>query len=323
MDDTTTPTGEWATIYAERLHNLAGLTQVNADGATPEQAAASAAWSAPFGPPEPSDAVTTGSEVPGPNGPVPVRIYRHADGRTSGAGLVWFHGGGFRHGSLDMPEGDLVARGLVTRTHAVVVSVDYRLCHDGVHHPVPHDDCFAAFRHTVEHAGDLGIDPTRVAVGGASAGGNLAGGVALHGRDAGILLWQSLLAYPVMHASLPEYSPQLLAAVARMPRGIGFVDRVREMNENYLGGPLEEHARDRYAFPGEATDLTGLSPTYIENCEFDDLRASGERYAAQLADAGVDVTLVTAAGVPHGHLNAIGSPLTAATLDRFAERLTR
>ena len=323
MDETTTPTGRFAHIYAERLHHLAGLDRVNADDATPEQAAASAAWSAPFGPPDPSEAVTSEADVPGPHGPVRVRIYRHGDGGTSGAGLVWFHGGGFLHGSIDMPEGDLVARGLVTRTHGVVVSVDYRLCLGGVHHPVPHDDGFAAYRYTLEHAADLGIDPGRVAVGGASAGGNLAAGVSLHGRDAGLLPWQTLLAYPVAHASLPEFSPELAAATASMPRCLGFVDRMREMNENYLGGPLEQHAGDPYAFPGEAADLTGLPPTYIENCEFDDLRATGERYAAQLDAAGVDVVVVTAAGVPHGHLNAIGSPLTAATLDRFADRLRR
>ena len=323
MSQTIQPTGEWAPSYAERLHLIASFDHIYADDFTPEDARAVAAWLAPFGPPEPTQAAVEDAEVPGPRGPVPVRIYRHADGELSGAALVWCHGGGFVNGDLDMPEADLVAKGLVTRTHALVVSVDYRLCRDGVHHPVPHDDCWAVFGHVVEHAADLGVDPARVAVGGASAGGNLAASVALHGRDAGTPPWRSLLAYPVVHAALPGFSPELRACVATMPRCLGFVDRVREMNENFLGGPIEEHAHDRYAFAGEAEDLRGLPPTYIETCEFDDLRATGERYAAQLAEAGVDVTLVTAAGVPHGHLNAVGSPLTSATLDRFAEQLTR
>ncbi|HEX2856155.1 MAG TPA: alpha/beta hydrolase [Propionibacteriaceae bacterium] len=321
MTETTVPTGRWAPIYAERLPLIASFDRLYADDFTPEDAAAVASWLEPFGPPEPTRADVEDAEVAGPHGVVPVRIYRHADGERSGAGLVWIHGGGFVNGGLDMPEADLVARGLVTRTHAVVVSVDYRLCRDGVHHPVPHDDCWAVYEYVAGHASELGIDPARIAVGGASAGGNLAASVALHGRDAGLVPWQSLLAYPVAHATLPEFSPELRNATRDMPRCLGFVERMRDMNENYLGGSLEEHARDRYAFPGEAHDLSGLPPTYIENCEFDDLRATGERYAAQLADAGVDVTVVTAAGVPHGHLNAIGSPLTAASLDRFATRL--
>jgi acetyl esterase/lipase len=91
--------------------------------------------------------------------------------------------------------------------------------------------------------------------------------------------------------------------------GLQALDHV---GDNYLGGNLEQ--ADGYAFPGHATDLTGTPPIYIENCELDDLRPSGEPFARQLSNAGVEVELATAAGVPHGHLSAVGSPLAAASL---------
>lgn len=319
-DPDTTPTGAWAPIYAERLHLIEGLAAFDWTNPSPEEASAMAAWSAPFGEPEPTGATAEDREIPGPHGPIPVRIYRPAAGEPSGAGLVWYHGGAFLGGDLDMPEADLVARGLVTRTSGVVVSVFYRLCVDGVHHPQPHDDAYAAYRWTRDHATELGIDPGRLAVGGASAGGCLAATVALHGRDDDTPPAKALLAYPVCHAVMPAGSDEYRAVLAELPPVLGFSpEATSALNWNYVGtDPL---LADRYAFPGHATDLAGCPSTYIENCEFDELRASGEQFGLQLAAAGVDVEVATAAGVPHGHLNAIGSPLTAATLDRFAARL--
>lgn len=322
MQDTTTPAGVWAAPYAARLPFVEGITRFDWDDPDAADAVRMEAWNAPFGEPEPTTAQTQDLEIDGPHGPIPIRIYRPADGAPSGAGLVWYHGGAFIHGDLEMPEADLVARGLVTRTGAVVVSVFYRLCHDGVRHPVPHDDAYAAYLWTREHADELGIDPARLAVGGASAGGCLASTVALRGRDDGVPPARALLAYPVAHGMLPEPSAELAALLPGMPGVLRFLpEATTELHWNYLGSdPL---TADAYAFAGHAADLTGYPPTYIENSEFDDLRASGERFAAQLSDAGVDVTLVTAAGVPHGHLNAIGSALTHASLDRFAEQLLR
>ncbi len=322
MIASTTKRGEWAPIYAERLNLIRDLQPpIDWTDQESETGRRMAAWAmTPFGDPEATDALMEERSVPGPNGPVPVRVYRPSTGSTSGVGLVWMHGGAFIGGDLDMPEADLTARGLVTRTRGVVVSVDYRLCVGGVHHPVPHDDCWAAFVWTHDNATALGIDPARIAVGGASAGGNLAAGVALHGRDIGRRPWQALLAYPVLHPRLPAPSAELAGCIDMMPRVLTFLNESEALNENYLGGPIATHTVP-YAFPGVAGDLTGYPSTYIENCEFDDLRSSGEEFGRQLAADGVDVTVVTAAGVPHGHLNAVGSPLTAATLDRFAARL--
>jgi len=319
-DPTTTLTGVWAPIYAERLHLIGELVAFDWNNPEPGEAAAMGAWMAPFGEPEPAPAVVERRDLPGLHGSIPVRIYRPESGEPSGVGLVWYHGGAFVGGDLDMPEADLVARGLVARTGGIVVSVDYRLCVDGVHHPQPHDDAYAAYRWTLAGAAELGIDPTRLAVGGASAGGCLAATVALHGRDDEVPPAQALLAYPVAHPAIPEPSDELRAALAQLPAVLGFPpEAVSGLNWNYVGADPE--SADAYAFPGQANDLAGYPSTYIENCEFDDLRASGERFGQQLAEAGVPVEVVTAAGVPHGHLNAIGSPLTSATLDRFAARL--
>lgn len=319
-DDTTHPSGVWAPLYGERLHHIASLTGFDWTNPDPGDAVALAAWNAPFGEPEATTASAEDRVIDGPHGPIPLRIYRPASEATSGIGLVWFHGGAFMAGDLDMPEADLAARGLVTRTGGVVVSVDYRLCNDGVTHPVPHDDGYAAYRWTLDHATELGIDPDRLSVGGASAGGCLASTVALHARDDGVPPAQALLAYPVAHAPIPEPAPDLAALLATVPIVLRFPPEATDsINLNYIGS--DPTAADGYAFVGHATDLTGYPPTYIENCEFDDLRASGERLGEQLAEAGVDVTVVTAAGVPHGHLNAVGSPLTAVSLDRFAARL--
>lgn len=273
---------------------------------------------------------------------MPVRVYRPEPGWVPPtpspatddglrAGLVWYHGGGFVGGDLDMPEADLVARGIATRTGSTVVSVFYRLCADGVtHHPVPHDDCWAAYTWARDHAADLGIDVRRVAVGGASAGACLAGTVGVHGRDAdrqsgrGIAPWQVLLAYPVAHASWwPAPSEELATCLAKVPPvlNLGGGEEDNPLNRLYLGGPSVDV--DPWAYPGESSDLSGFPTTYIENSENDSLRASGEQLGRQLAAAGADVEVVTAAGVPHGHLNAVGSPLTAQTLDRFAARLAR
>lgn len=103
-----------------------------------------------------------------------VRVYPATN--PNGSGLVWAHGGGFAFGDIDMPEADFVARTLAA-AGTVVVSVDYRLATDGIHFPVPLDDVVAAWEWASKRRGELGID--RLAIGGASAGGNLAAAAAL------------------------------------------------------------------------------------------------------------------------------------------------
>jgi acetyl esterase/lipase len=212
------------------------------------------------------------------------------------------HGGAFLGGDLDMREADGVAREICARAGAVVVSVEYRLCHGGVTYPVPHDDVVAAVRWVRDSATTLGIDADRISVGGASAGANLAAGATLRLRDDDA--WQPaslVLAYPVAHASLPPASAALTALMADLPPMLRFLPAdTAFISGNYLGGA---HSRaDGYAMPGVAV-LDGLCPVLVLDAEFDDLRPSGEALTGQLATAGVDVQHVTVRGLPHGFLN--------------------
>ena len=309
---------------AQRLGPLWDLPPRTLAGPDPVSAEVLAEFGRPYGPPEGHPVDVHDTSLDGPHGTVPVRVYRPVGSGGSDAGrpgLVWMHGGAFLMGDLDMPESDQVARGIVARVPSVVVCVDYRLSVDGVHFPVPHDDVVAAFRWVAQHAAELGIDRHRLAIGGGSAGGNLAAGAALRLRDTGgPLPWQVLLAYPVVHAVVPEPSPELAAALERLPAVLRFDPVMRDhMNSNYVGGDLASVSP--YAFPAAAEDLRGYPPTLVETSELDDLRPSGEAFGAALAAAGVPVETVCRRGAPHGHLNMTGYAAQRSSLDLFAARL--
>lgn len=255
--------------------------------------------------------------IPGPHGPVPVRLYEPVD--PIGVGLVWLHGGAFYLGDLDVPEADGVGRRLA-EAGITTVSVDYRLALDGVHFPVLTDDVLAAWTWAAgEHR--LGVAPERWHLGGGSAGGNLAASVTMQVRDgSGCLPRSNVLVYPVLHDELPPASSELRAKVARLPREEQFTPEAsRDLNLNYVG--QEALLKHPYAFPANGA-LDGLPPTLIVNSDLDGLRASGEAYAAALAEAGVDVTVVREVGVGHGHLNQIGSPGAQRTMHRIVAWLT-
>ena len=266
----------------------------------------------------PPTVATRMDEAPGPHGPVPVRIY--APDSPSGAPcLVWVHGGGFIGGHLDMPEADWVARELVTRAGSVVVSVDYRLCTGGVTYPVPHDDVVAAMRWVRENAVGLGTDGGRISIGGASAGATLAAGAAVRLRDEdGRPPEHLILGYPAAHPVIPPPPASLAALMADVPPVLRFPPAATAfITRNYLGGAVSR--ADGYAFPGLAA-LEGLCPVLILNAEYDDLRPSGEAFAAALALAGVDVRQVRVQTMLHGFLNLPASiePVSDA-LDLIAE----
>ena len=287
---------------ASNFHLLEGLTSFEAAMADPDQRARLDEFMSITGAPLPPQVDTRDDVVPGPHGPVPVRVYLPVGTDSDRPGLVWLHGGAFLGGDLDMPEADWTARHLADRAGAVVVSVDYRLCHGGVHYPVPHDDVVAAFRWTRDNAGALGVDPDRISLGGASAGGNLAIGAALKLRDEDGEPPAALLPiYPVAHSVLPPASASLAARMAEVPPLLRFLPKDTDFfNTNYLGGPLS--SADGYAF-GALAVLDGLCPTLVINAEYDDLRSSGEAFAAALALAGVDVRQVMVPGMLHGFLN--------------------
>ncbi|WP_059008863.1 alpha/beta hydrolase [Streptomyces specialis] len=256
--------------------------------------------------------------APGPHGPVPVRVYEPEEHGTGRPCLVWLHGGGFVAGDLDIAEADWVAREIVTRAGAVVVSVDYRLAVGEVSYPVPLDDVVAAVRWARDRAAGLGTDPAATALGGASAGANLAAGAALRLRDEDAWLPARLVvAYPLLHADLPPASPALIRLMTQAPPIARFTpEDIEGCVVNYLGGPPS--GADGYAMPGHAA-LAGLCPTLVLNAEYDDLRPSGESFTAALALAGVDVRQLTVPGVLHGFLHhGAGLPPVDAALDVIA-----
>lgn len=244
---------------------------------------------------EPVGAVEDRS-IPGPDGEIPVRIYRPA---TEGPhpGIVYFHGGGFVICDLDTHDG--ACRRLVNATDAVVVSVDYRLAPEH-RWPAAADDAAAATQWTADHAAELGIDPERLAVAGDSAGGNLAAVVALQARDrGGPRLAFQLLVYPVIDlaASRREHPSQ-------QDNAEGYFLTTAQM-EWYRTQYLAEdaHGEEPYASPIKAPSLAGLAPACVITAEMDPLRDEGEAYAHALKAAGVPVTLYRAPGMFHGFFN--------------------
>ena len=250
----------------------------------------------------------------------------------NGAGLVWAHGGGFAGGDLDMPEADGVARALAARG-VTVVSVDYALAptprawaealgvpvEDGEHYPAASDDVIAAFRWAFESE----LSPGPWALGGASAGANLAAGATLRLlADGGLAPSLIVLAYPTLLAVQPEPDAALRAALDADPEADTFgPDAVLGMYENYLGGPVD--GAPLPAIPGLATaeHLAHFPPTLMINGDADELRVSGEHFARTLAAAGRDIVAVTEPGTRHGHLNRLDEPAAAASIDRIAARL--
>jgi acetyl esterase len=288
--------------YAERfplLDGIASIDELMGDPALEARFFEFMQWPDAAAPP----AVTTlDATVAGPYGPVPVRVYRPDGADADRPCLVWMHGGAFMMGDLDMPEADRSAREVCARAGAVVVSVEYRLAVGGVHHPVPQDDVIAVVRWVRDGATGLGVDAARIAVGGASAGGNLATGAVLRLRDEDG--WQPALlvpAYGVFHATLPPTSAEIDALMAEVPSVLRFTDQqTAGITANYVGGPPE--SADGYAMPAGA-DLAGLCRTVMIDAEYDDLRRSEEAFLLLLEDAGVDVTRHLTPGVLHGFLN--------------------
>ena len=290
---------------ADRFHLLDGITSFDHAMSDPVLAERLHAFLQFREAAPPPSAATRPVDVPGPHGPVRVRVYEPLayPPATSRPCLVWHHGGAFRMGDLDMPEADRVAREVAVRSDAVVVSVDYRLAVDGVHYPVPLDDCVAAVRWVHDNAAaELGVDPERISVGGASAGANLATGAALRLRDED--RWQpaALLAvYGVFHPRIPPARATEQALLDEIPSVLRFTpESTVDIATNYLGAPLS--AATGYAMPALA-DLEGLCPNLLVSVEYDDLRPSGQAFAAALATAGVEVRHVVAQGLLHGFLN--------------------
>ncbi len=241
------------------------------------------------GPPEPVASVED-RRISGPAGQIAVRVYRPPD-RGALPVLVYLHGGGWVIGNLETV--DVPVRALVNRAGCVAVSVDYRLAPEHKF-PTPLEDCYAATRWVAENANALGVDLDRIAIGGDSAGGNLAAAVALAMRDrGGPRLAFQLLIYPVTDFNLDSGSYRA--------NGDGYLLTRSGMEwfwSHYLHSPAD--GERPYASPLRAADLHGLPPALVITAEFDPLRDEGEAYAGRLAGSGVPVTLKRYDGMIHG-----------------------
>ncbi len=233
---------------------------------------------------------------PGPAGPIPLRLYRGAgapQGRLQPC-LVYYHGGGWVIGNIDSHE--WVCRGLANRAQCAVISVDYRLAPEHKF-PAAVDDCVAATSWIAENAASLGLDSSRIGVGGDSAGGNLAAVVALEARDRGApKLCHQLLIYPATdmnatHASHKTHAEQLPLT---RPTMLWFV-------EHYMRRPADKN--DWRASPLKAPSFKGLPPAYVLTAGYDPLSDEGEEYAAKIKAAGVPTTVRRFDGQIHGFLN--------------------
>jgi acetyl esterase len=229
--------------------------------------------------------------IPGPAGPIAARHY-HPTTAEPAPLVVFYHGGGWTIGDLDIY--DALCRLTCRDADVHVLSIDYRLAPE---HPAPAaiDDAYAAFRWAHEHAGDLGAIPGKVAVGGDSAGGNLAAVVSQLARDdegpKPVLQW---LLYPRTDFTAQTRSLSLFADGFLLTR-----HDIDWFEAKYLGGSGMEPTDPRLS-PQLADKLSGLPPALIQTAGFDPLRDEGERYAAALRDAGTPVDLRTAGSLCHG-----------------------
>ncbi|MDT5389106.1 MAG: acetyl esterase [Mycobacterium sp.] len=244
---------------------------------------------------------------------IPVRIYwPPSETEESLPIVVFYHGGGWAIGDLDTH--DHVARAHAIGAKAIVVSVDYRLAPE---HPFPAgvEDAWAALQWVGGHAAELGGEPSRIAVAGDSAGGNLAAVMALRARDAGgpPLAFQ-LLWYPVAvgDLSLPSFTENADAPLLNSEVTSAFLTW-------YLPGMdmSDPKALPTDLAPANAATLAGLPPAFIGTAEHDPLRDDGGKYAEMLAAAGVPVQLSNEPTMVHGYASlAMASPVAAEATDR-------
>ncbi|MFD4369271.1 alpha/beta hydrolase [Rhodococcus sp. NPDC058521] len=223
--------------------------------------------------------------VPG-NPDVPVRIYRP---QAAHGAIVWLHGGGWVMGGLDS-EHPWASR-IAASSGATVVCVDYRLAPENPF-PAAIDDAYTVLKWTADNAEELGVDPECIAVGGHSAGGGLAAGVALRSRDEqGPPIRFQLLNQPGLDDRQETWSARNFTDAPWMNR-----DKVTAAWSHYLGGA----PASQYAAPARAADLSGLPPAYIATAEFCPNRDEDIDYAVRLLAAGVSVELHQWPGTFHG-----------------------
>ena len=230
-------------------------------------------------------------KVAGAEGMLPARLYRPAGVASPAPVVVFVHGGGWTIGGIDSH--DSIAARIAAESGCVVVSVEYRLAPEHKF-PAPLEDCYAATTWVASHAGELGVDESRLAVFGDSAGGNLAAVVCLLARErGGPAIRAQALVYPACDLTMSHPSIEENGKLGYLLSD----DSIRWFTDHYIGGCSDVDWR---ASPLDALDLSGLPPAFVVTAELDPLRDEGEAYAARLEEAGVPVTAVRADGECHG-----------------------
>ena len=262
---------------------------------TPEEARASYRSRRAFTQPDAPEVFKVEDKVVSDKGVnVTVRVYHPhaAQSHQTLPGLVYLHGGGWTIGDLDTH--DVLCRSLCLQAGIVVVSVDYRM---GPEHkfPAAYDDTVAAFNWTVAHAASLGIDASRIAIGGDSAGGNLAAAACLGLRGQSVQPALQLLIYPatIMWQDTASYHAN----------GKGYMltkESIAYYTENYLRN--REDAKDWRASPQLAESHAGLPPAFVMTAGFDPLRDEGLMYADALTKAGVSAQYICFERQIHGFI---------------------
>ena len=243
------------------------------------------------------------ARLTGPAGDIAYRYFRPNDTPEIMAPcIIYYHGGGMVFGTIDSH--DPICRAIALAADCVVISIDYRLAPEDKF-PSAVDDAWAAYMEIRTHADNFGVDRNRIAVGGDSAGGNLAAVIPLLAKEKGVnqpcMQW---LVFPVTDWADTNHAPaggtieRFAEGYLLTQKGIAWIQR------EYLNSDADR--TDWRASPLQYQDLSGLAPALIQTAGFDPLKDEADAYAARLIEAGVEAKLIDYPGMIHGFMRAIG-----------------